>query len=74
VAQALDLKPQFAVTHGAIWIAYLRSREFAQVMAALGKTTSVDDPMQLAALGAVYAVSGGTAQVRAILSKLKKYV
>jgi tetratricopeptide (TPR) repeat protein len=67
--KALDLEP-FAVTHSAIWIAYLRS-EYAQVMAALGKTTSVDDPMQLAALGAVYAVSGDTAQVRAILSKLR---
>lgn len=69
--KALDLEPQFAVSHSAIWVGYLRSPDFAKVVAAIGKKTSVDDPMELAALGGLYAVSGDTAQARAVLSKLR---
>jgi tetratricopeptide (TPR) repeat protein len=69
--KALDLEPQFAVSHSAIWVGYLRSPDFARVMAALGKGASGDDPMELAALGGLYAVSGDTAQARAVLSKLR---
>jgi tetratricopeptide (TPR) repeat protein len=70
--KALDLEPQFAVSHSAIWAGYLRIPDFARVTAALGKGTSVDDdPMELAALGGLYAVSGDTAQARAVLSKLR---
>jgi len=68
--KALDLEPQFAVSHSAIWVGYLRSPDFAKVMAALGKGTSVDDPMELAALGGIYAVSGDSAQARSVLTKL----
>jgi TolB-like protein/tetratricopeptide (TPR) repeat protein len=69
--KVLDLEPQFAVSHSAIWVGYLRSPDFARVMAAFRKETSVDDPMELAALGGLYAVSGDTARARAVLSKLR---
>jgi len=68
--KAFDLEPQFAVSHSAIWIAYLRSPDIAQFMATLRNRTSMDDPMGLAALGAAYGVSGDKNQMRTILSKL----
>jgi TolB-like protein/DNA-binding winged helix-turn-helix (wHTH) protein/tetratricopeptide (TPR) repeat protein len=68
--KALDLEPQFAVSHSAIWVGYLRSSDFVRLMAATAKGTSVDDPMELAALAGLYAVSGDSAQARAVLSKL----
>jgi TolB-like protein/DNA-binding winged helix-turn-helix (wHTH) protein/tetratricopeptide (TPR) repeat protein len=68
---ALDLEPQFAVSHSAIWVGYLRSPDFARLMAALGRGSSGDDPMELAALGGLYAVSGDTARARAVLFKLR---
>ena len=70
--KALEVEPHFlpAVAHSAIWIAYLRSPEFAGVMRELRKRPSIDDPMELAALGASYIASGDTAQGRNILSGL----
>jgi hypothetical protein len=70
--KALEVEPHFlpAVSHSAIWIAYLRSLDFAQVVGELRNRTSINDPMELAALGAWYAVSGDTAQGRNILSRL----
>jgi len=70
--KALEVEPHFlpAVSHSAIWIAYLRSPDFAQVVGELRNRTSTNDPMELAALGAWYAVSGDTAQGRNILSRL----
>ena len=68
--KAFDLEPQFAVSHSAIWIGYLRSPDIAQFMATLRNRTSMDDPMGLAALGAAYGVSGDKTQMRTILSKL----
>jgi TolB-like protein/DNA-binding winged helix-turn-helix (wHTH) protein len=68
--KAFDLEPQFAVSHSAIWIAYLRSPDIAQFTATLHNRTSMDDPMGLATLAAAYGVSGDKTQMRIILSKL----
>jgi TolB-like protein/Flp pilus assembly protein TadD len=70
--KALEIEPHWSVpaAHSAIWIAYLRSPDFAPVVNELRKRPSIDDPMELAALGASYAVSGDTAEARKILSQL----
>jgi serine/threonine-protein kinase len=71
--KALEIEPHFsvpAVSHSAIWIAYLGSPDFAQVVSELRKRPSINDPMELAALGASYTVSGDTAEGRNILSRL----
>jgi TolB-like protein/DNA-binding winged helix-turn-helix (wHTH) protein/tetratricopeptide (TPR) repeat protein len=70
--KALDLEPQFAVSHSAIWVAYLQSSEFPRMTAASPASVAAgDDLMKLAALGGHYAVAGNVTQARAVLSKLK---
>ena len=68
--KVLDLEPHSGVSHSAMWIAYLRSPDFLRLIATRGKPTSIDDSMELAAVGASYAVSGDTDQARAALSRL----
>jgi TolB-like protein/DNA-binding winged helix-turn-helix (wHTH) protein/Flp pilus assembly protein TadD len=69
--KALDLEPRFAVSHTSIWVAYLRTPDFARLMdASPGGAPAKQDPMDLAALSGLYAVSGNIPQARIALQKL----
>jgi tetratricopeptide (TPR) repeat protein len=64
----LDIDPHFTVTHGSIWIAYVKQAEMGTVLAA---PSSRDiDALQLAAITGRQAVSGNRAEAERLLSRL----
>jgi len=64
----LDIDPHFTVTHGSIWIAYVKQAEMGTV---LPPPSSVDaDALQLAAITGRQAVTGNRAEAERLLSRL----
>jgi TolB-like protein/DNA-binding winged helix-turn-helix (wHTH) protein len=64
----LDIDPHFTVTHGSIWIAYVKQAEMGTV---LSQPSSGDaDALQLAAITGRQAVSGNRAEAEHLLSRL----
>ena len=64
----LDIDPHFTVTHGSIWIAYVKQADMGTVLPL--PTSSNADALQLAAITARQAVNGNRAEAERLLSRL----
>lgn len=64
----LDIDPHFTVTHGSIWIAYVKQAEMGTILPL--PTSANADALQLAAITGRQAVRGNRAEAERLLSRL----
>jgi TolB-like protein/DNA-binding winged helix-turn-helix (wHTH) protein len=64
----LDIDPHFRVTHGSIWIAYVKQAEMGTVLPPLSSGEA--DALQLAAITGRQAVTGNRGEANRLLSRL----
>jgi TolB-like protein/DNA-binding winged helix-turn-helix (wHTH) protein/thioredoxin-like negative regulator of GroEL len=78
--RTIDLEPNFAILHTAVWAAYLQKAEFRKVLAEVPEAQVTDEStVNLAAMAGSYAVSGRKQDAKRVLAKLsaiskKRYV
>ena len=64
----LDIEPHFTVTHGSIWIAYVKQAELGTILPL--STSATADALQLAAITGRKAINGNRAEAERLLSRL----
>ena len=70
--RVLDLEPNFAFSHTAIWAAYLSGGDFGRVRALTGGRAGDPDTMDLAALIGACATSGNKEEAAALMGRLRR--